>query len=150
MEKSFDEIVNEIIGTDEDFKYLSKRHIKLKNNINELFKLDDLTIKDKATVSSYIHHGILNQYYNEKGRLSKIKQQYEELEQQYINTYGKKENNIRYVSKKLFENEDSIVKLKKVLLEQEELIKYLHDVLQIFDKFNFNIKNVVDLIKLEQ
>ena len=110
-------------------------------------ELNIQNIKDKGLMISSIRAKWIRYFYKEKEFLDKLK---------YAkNTHSRKlANNINKQAKSKFPtlniNEDpQLLKINSAIKQTEYCIDFIDKAFNIFETFNFQIKNVIDLIKLE-
>jgi hypothetical protein len=148
------EIVDDIINEEqqkilkENRKYLPDKILKYHDIIQELLKLDDFNLKDKALASSSIHHTLLTSLYSEQEVLNRLELKLEQKEEEYIKKHGL-ENKPKYKSNKVIENEKELIKLRRSIDNQSKVVRYLNESVKIMSQYGFSVKNAVEMVKLE-
>ena len=137
-----------LIGNNYTFSHLADKFNKYYESIQELIKLDDLTIADKIKVAPSVHHGLIQHYYNEKSLLKKYEKALILFEEQKLKEFGST-TKLKYETMKMVEKDEKYRELKEKSIIQEELVLYLKDCLQLFKTLSYDFKNVTDMLKLE-
>jgi hypothetical protein len=133
-----------------------ERYTELLNDrileFNELLKVDlklnDMNIKEQSLKTPAIKAKWLQYSFEESAYLRKLEKTKGLLFDQYYNKHGKP-GVPKYVTEKEIESTNEIMAMDEAIKEQKNTIRYLDGVLTIMKTVGFDIKNSIDIIKLE-
>ncbi len=130
--------------------YLNKRILELSEELEVDLELNEMNLKDKALRTPGLKSKWIKIYYEELDYQEKLEEAKEKLKEKYMNTYGETPEEPRFmVERKVSENQD-IKKLNKAFKEQQKVVRFLTDVNKnIMSRFNFDIKNSQEILKME-
>ena len=124
---------------------------KYSEELKEDTKLNTLNLMDAQLRLPGIKHKWVSRLIHHKMELENIKklltEAHDKLADNYHNNAKVKLSNIAIENR--IANHDVIIKLHNKINEQEYIILYLEKVEKIFQSMSFDIKNLVELIKLE-
>ena len=136
---------------------------KLKNYMNELESdtlLTEINVHDKALLKSGIAAKWTRYLYEEEKYKRKMNEAIDELKNRVAeNLFEKKKNAIanQTISEAMIKLETTRVlnktpqylKIKQELDDQDDVIRLINDARQIISQLGFDIKNAIDVLKLE-
>lgn len=127
---------------------LSKRVLKFNALVLEDFKLNDLNIKEKSLACPGIKTRWLIQYLAEKKYLKTLESALKVKIDEYVEKNGKP-GIPKIKTRDEAKGDSDINKIKRAINEQYEVIEFLEGVVKIVSSLNFDIKNSIDLVKIE-
>lgn len=116
--------------------------------LEEDLKLTDINIKEQSLKTPAIKARWLQYSFEEHAYLKKLEKAKDLLFEQYYQKFGKP-GVPKYVTEKEVENQKEIIAMDQAIKEQKEILRYLEGVLNIMKGYGFDIKNSIDIIKLE-
>ena len=129
-------------------KFLSPTIMELHKSVQESLNLTDFNISEQAMVASTIHHSYLTLLYQHKALKKKLEEALDQKEEQYVNRYAKA-GIPKYKTESEFKALAQTKLLRTKIDDETEIISYLYDVCKILKQHGFNIKNICDLMKLD-
>ena len=142
-----DECVNLM---DQNRKHLPPKLMQLHNSITESLQLTDFNIQEKALASANVAHGWVTTLFAEQALLTKMEKKKEQWEEEYINKYGQIDpNKPRFVVKDEMQKSDDLKKINVAIEEQSECVRYLNECIKIIKNQQWDIRNVTEIMKLE-
>jgi hypothetical protein len=130
-------------------KMLPKRILKLHDAIRESLELNDLNIADKSMIAPQIIHGWLTTLYSEQALLDKLEIKKDTVKEAWIKKHGENDGP-RYISGQIAENEcPELQKLNELIKEQREIVRYLTESVKVMKDLQWNIKNAVNIMQME-
>jgi len=130
--------------------YLNKRILELTEELETDLVINEMNLKDKALRTPGLKSKWIQIYYEELDYQEKLEEARDKLKDKYLNNYGESPDEPRFmIERKVNENQD-IKKLEKAFKEQQKVVRFLTDINKnIMSGFNFDIKNVSDILKME-
>ena len=113
---------------------------------------DDVTltisnIKEKSMMISSYQSKWIRYYFQEKALNQKLKDAKIEYTKQHANKVTFKPTQSTLIAQ---EPDQGLVKLNQEIKNSELCIEFMEKCMDVLDKINFQVKNVIDIIKLEQ
>ena len=127
---------------------LSKRLLDINAQFVADFGISQLTIKEKTLETPALKAKWLMIYLEEKKFLNRLKEALSNKVNEYTAVHGREGIPKRKTEDEALKSTD-LQKLRKALGEQEEIIEFLEGVVKISSGFNFDIKNSIDILKME-
>jgi hypothetical protein len=150
MEKNVENSVKYLEGLFENNKqFLTEKFIKIKDSIDHLMRIDDQNILELAKIAPYVHTNLIAVMYSEKNILIKLKKKKTLMEQEYLSKTGNSNLN-KWQTEKVVNELADIKDINQKIENQEIIVSYLEDSVKVLSNFGFNIKNCVELYKLEK
>jgi hypothetical protein len=124
---------------------------KYNDELTETLKIDEFSVKDISLKLPGIKHIWVSRLINAKSDLKKLESQRTEI----INKLSKhiqQESKVELSdlgAKKAAETQDIHQKVNTIIKDQEILIEYLEKIEKILSNMTWDVKNIIDLIKLE-
>lgn len=115
------------------------------DSVNKDIDFNEVNIKDQSIKVVAKKHYWATHIVKQKIELQNLKNSMNELKVNLMKEY----NNAANLNLKLNMHPD-VIKLNKEIIEKENIIEYLEKVEKIFQNIHWDIKNMIDLIKLEQ
>jgi len=112
-------------------------------------RLDELNISDRTKQCPSIKVNWLKTFIEEKKHLGVLERSVGIVTDQYVKEFGK-EGVPKIKTKMEAESNERIVKLRKAIEEQREVIEYLEGVMKVMYSFGYELKNVIALLQLEK
>ena len=131
-------------------EHLNKRILELTEELEEDLELNEMELKDKALRAPGLKGKWIQIYYEELDYQEKLEEAKSKLRLKYLNQYGESPEQPKFmIDRKVDENQE-IKKIERALKEQQKVVRYLADVNKnIWSGFNFEIRNITELLKLE-
>lgn len=133
--------------------------LKLKDNdelnslmkeFNEDVELNINNIRDKAFLVSTIRSKWLARYFKEKENLERIKKAKAKILQKKLGDSKTQESILRLKNETaIAQNDETIQKLNSMAKTTQENIEFIERGFSILDNFGFQIKNVIEILKLQ-
>lgn len=128
---------------------LDNRMQKLNSEAELDFKLDDYSLKEKALASPNIKIKWTRILAEEQKLLKVIEQKLEEYRKSVLSSSF--DINLAQFKKDIaLEADEGVIKIKAAIDNQKDMIRFVEGVLKIAHSFGYDIKNCIDLLKLEQ
>lgn len=128
---------------------LDERMKKLNADALEDFQLDDYTLKEKSLASPNIKIKWTRILAEEQKLLKVLESKMDEYKKQIMDT--KFDVNVAQFKKEIaIDGDEGIVKFKKAIENQKDVIRFVEGILKIAQGFGFDLKNAIDIVKLEQ
>lgn len=124
---------------------------RLNNYINEFdddVKINMTNVKDKSMMITSIQSKWIRYYFAEKTLNQKLKDAKVEYSKQHANKIDFK-SQLPGMSSQMSEADQKLVKLNNEIRTSEMCLDFMEKSMAVLDKINFQIKNVIDLVKLE-
>jgi len=127
---------------------LNPRLMKFNEELLIDVKLTEMNIKDKTLACPGLKAKWLRLMFEERKLLSRMQELKKQKIEEYVANHGL--HNIPKI-KTIDEAQksDEINKLEKTIFQQKELVDYLEQANKIMMNLNFDIKNAIDIIKME-
>jgi hypothetical protein len=126
---------------------------KYKDELKSDLQISRSNIEEYSLKLPGLKHKWVSLLYNYKIKIKKLKKDLNycinEAIDEYITNNAVSITNRKIVEKAVCENNSEIVKMINLIDDYTLIIDYLSDVHPIFDKATWNVKNVVEMIKLE-
>lgn len=125
---------------------------KYDEELHDDTKINELNIKDKQMKLAGIKHKWASRLIMQKVERHKYEKLLEEAKNKIIET-KKKESHVSVSNAtldKMVEKHEVVVKIKNKIRETDIVILYLEKVEKIFSGLTYDIKNIIDVMKLEQ
>jgi hypothetical protein len=126
-------------------KSISSYYDELKNDLN----LNITNIKEKSFLVSSTRTKWVMYLFKEKENLEKIKAKRKEIiDKELKNNTNPSLSKLKTINS--FKKNDIIIKLDLLYKQVKETIDFLEYILSIMNDYGFAVKNVIDILKLEQ
>jgi gas vesicle protein len=123
---------------------------KLYAEYQEDFRVDQLNLREKALESPMLRVKWMHMLVTEEKLLRKM----EDALDKEIESYSKETLGVNkhiYSAKLSANSSDTVIKIKKVIQEQKDIIRFLTLCVEKgISSYNFELKNIIDVLKLEQ
>lgn len=123
---------------------------RLNNYINEFdddVKLNLTNVKDKSLMITSIQSKWIRYYFTEKTLNQKLKDAKVEYSKQFANKVDFKQTPSIFNQKS--DVDIKLTKLNNEIRTSEMCLDFIEKSMAVLDKFNFQVKNIIDLVKLE-
>ena len=127
---------------------LPKRVLDLAAEVKEDLELSELNLSQKGLACAGIKCKWQQIYCEEKSYLNSLLDEEGKLTEEYIKAHGR-ENVPRRASDKEAESNVKISELRKKIKEQRTVVEYMDGIVNITRGLNYDIRNCLDLVKLE-
>lgn len=127
---------------------LNSRLDKYIKEFDDDVKLTISNIKEKSLLVSSYQSKWIRYYFQEKNLNQKLKDAKLEYTKQHANKLSFKPT--QTVMPQIQEQDQNIVKLNTEIKNSELCIEFIEKSMAVLEKMNFQVKNVIDIIKLEQ
>lgn len=127
---------------------LNSRLEKYIKEFDEDVQLTISNIKEKSLMVSSYQSKWIRYYFQEKHLNQKLKDAKLEYTKQHANKLSFKPT--QTVMPQIQEQDQNIVKLNTEIKNSELCIEFIEKSMAVLEKMNFQVKNVIDIIKLEQ
>ena len=127
---------------------LNSRLEKYIKEFDEDVQLTISNIKEKSLMVSSYQSKWIRYYFQEKHLNQKLKAAKLEYTKQHANKLSFKPT--QTVMPQIQEQDQNIVKLNTEIKNSELCIEFIEKSMAVLEKMNFQVKNVIDIIKLEQ
>lgn len=128
---------------------LDDRMKKLNAEALEDFQLDDYTLKEKSLASPNIKIKWTRILAEEQKLLKVLDSKMDEYKKKLLDT--KFDVNVAQFKKEIaIDGDEGIVKFKKAIENQKDVIRFVEGILKIAQGFGYDLKNAIDIVKLEQ
>lgn len=127
---------------------LNSRLEKYIKEFDEDVQLTISNIKEKSLMVSSYQSKWIRYYFQEKHLNQKLKDAKLEYTKQHTNKLSFKPT--QTVMPQIQEQDQNIVKLNNEIKNSELCIEFIEKSMAVLEKMNFQVKNVIDIIKLEQ
>ena len=127
---------------------LNSRLEKYIKEFDEDVQLTISNIKEKSLMVSSYQSKWIRYYFQEKHLNQKLKDAKLEYTKQHANKLSFKPT--QTVMPQIQEQDQNIVKLNNEIKNSELCIEFIEKSMAVLEKMNFQVKNVIDIIKLEQ
>lgn len=127
---------------------LNSRLEKYIKEFDEDVQLTISNIKEKSLMVSSYQSKWIRYYFQEKHLNQKLKDAKLEYTKQHANKLSFKPT--QTVMPQIQEQDQNIVKLNTEIKNSELCIEFIEKSMVVLEKMNFQVKNVIDIIKLEQ
>ena len=123
---------------------------KLINEFNDDVELNIQNIREKSFLVSTIRAKWLSRYFKEKENLERIKKAKSKILQKKTDS-SKTQNSILRLKNEIAisQNDETIQKLNNMAKITQDNIEYIERSFSILDNLSFNIKNILEILKLE-
>lgn len=128
---------------------LPDRVLELQKELIDDLELNSFILHDKSMRCPGIKAKWLQILIEEQTFLKKLEDSVEKLVDKYVVEHGKM-GIPKFKSEIEARKSDDIKKLQIAIKKQKEVTRYMEQVYKIVSSFNFEIKNAIDLIKMEQ
>lgn len=124
---------------------------KYKAELMDDVKLDLSNIHEKSLLASSIRAKWLNYFFNEKSNLEKIKLAKQKIMEASLKSLKQSPSLIQLKSEDIASKNDSrIAKLNSMMDMTKQNVSYIEYAMNILNDFGFQIKNCIELCKLEK
>ena len=131
-------------------EHLNKRILELTEELEKDLEINEMELKEKSLQSPGLKAKWIQIYYEELDYQEKLEEAKTKLRTKYINQYGESPDQPKFMIERKADESQEIKKIEKALKEQQKVVRYLADVNKnIWSGFNFEIKNITELLKLE-
>ena len=128
---------------------LDERMKKLNSEALEDFQLDDYTLKEKSLASPNIKIKWTRILAEEQKLLKLLEQKQDDYKRDLLSS--KFDVNVADFKKKIeLAGDDGMVKFNKAIENQKDVIRFVEGICKIAQGFGFDLKNAIDIVKLEQ
>ena len=127
---------------------LPERLEKYINEFDDDVKITMSNVKDKSMMVTSIQSKWIRYYFAEKTLNQKMKDAKVEYSKQHANKVDFKQQ-LPGMSSQMSEVDQKLVRLNNEIRTSEMCIDFMEKSMAVLDKINFQIKNVIDLVKLE-
>jgi len=127
---------------------LVKRIKDLNNDAVEDLTLREINIREKALECPALKTKWLMILSEEKKYLKLLKKAKSKSLEDYVQNHGKI-GVPKLLTSKDAEKQKEITNINQAISDQEEVVEFVEGIVKIFSNLNFDIKNSVDLIKIE-
>lgn len=128
---------------------LDKRMKELNAEAEEDFLLDDYSLKEKSLASPNIKIKWTRILAEEQKLLKVIEDKQEDYKRQLVST--KFDIEVPQFKKDIaIDGDEGMVKFKRAIDNQKDVIRFVEGIVRIAQGYGFDIKNCVDILKLEQ
>jgi hypothetical protein len=128
---------------------LDERMKKLNSEAQEDFQLDDYTLKEKSLASPNIKIKWTRILMEEQRLLKVMEEKRDEYKRSILDT--KFDVNVAQFKKEIaIDGDEGMVKFKAAIENQKDVIRFVEGILKIAQGFGFDLKNAIDIVKLEQ
>ena len=127
---------------------LNSRLEKYIKEFDDDVQLTISNIKEKSLMVSSYQSKWIRYYFQEKHLNQKLKDAKLEYTKQHANKLSFKPT--QTVMPQIQEQDQNIVKLNNEIKNSELCIEFIEKSMAVLEKMNFQVKNVIDIIKLEQ
>lgn len=123
---------------------------KLIVEFNDDVELNIHNIREKSFLVSTIRAKWLSKYFKEKENLERIKKAKSKILQQKTSNSQTQESILRLKNEiAVSQNDETIKKLNRMAKITQDNIEFIERSFSILDNISFNIKNVIEILKLE-
>lgn len=127
---------------------LSDRMKSLNQEAMEDFSLDDYTLKEKSLAAPNIKIKWTRILASEQKLLKAIEDKMDDYKRKLLDE--KFDISVAQFKKDIeIEKDDGIKKFKKAIDDQKDVIRFVEGIVKIAQGFGFDIKNVIEIVKLE-
>jgi hypothetical protein len=133
---------------DEATKIGSKRLLDYHDAIQDTMVIEDFNMVEKSQIAQNLVHTWLTAYYSQKNGLDQLVNFRDQVKDEFMNSL---DPNVKGFMKEA-SAEKECTQLKDIdlqIAEQQVMVKYLYDCLDIVKQLGWAIKNAIDLKKLE-
>lgn len=130
----------------------NKQLTSIIDEFNEDVRLNLSNIKEKALLTSTIRAKWLARYFKEKENLERaIELKNKIIEKKLNNPNAQSKNSLIRIKeeKDLSRNDENVQKLNLVIAQTKKNIEFIERSFPILDGFGFSIKNVIEILRLE-
>lgn len=130
----------------------NKQLTSIIDEFNEDVRLNLSNIKEKALLTSTIRAKWLARYFKEKENLERaIELKNKIIEKKLNNPNAQSKNSLIRIKeeKDLSRNDENVQKLNQVIAQTKKNIEFIERSFPILDGFGFSIKNVIEILRLE-
>ncbi len=118
--------------------------------LNEDVRLTVSNLREKSLMVSSIRSKWLNYYHVEKENLDRIKKVKDKILKSKLSNTNVHDSVLKMKSEdKLAQNDENIQKLNKMAENTKGNISYIEQAMNILVDFGWNIKNTIEILKLE-
>lgn len=123
---------------------------KLINEFNDDVELNIQNIREKSFLVSTIRAKWLSRYFKEKENLERIKKAKSKILQKKTDSSQTQNSILRLKNEiAISQNDETIQKLNNMAKITQDNIEYIERSFSILDNLSFNIKNILEILKLE-
>ncbi len=127
---------------------LNKKILKYNDELSTDIKLSEMNIRDKTLSAPGLKVKWLRIFFEEKKLLNKLIESKNLKINEYVINHGL-QNVPKLKTIEEAKRSEEIVKLEKFISEQKEVVDYLEQANKIMINYNFDIKNAIDILKME-
>lgn len=129
-------------------EYISKRVIEINTAITEDLKLNQMNIANKSLESPALKTKWLMIYLEEKKYLDILKDRKAALIKEYVGSHGQL-GVPKLKTQEEAEAADGIKSINADIKDQQYAVDYLEMLTKVVTGYNFDLKNAIDIIKIE-
>jgi hypothetical protein len=112
--------------------------------------VNELNLKEAQMKLPGIKHKWASRYINHKMELQKLKKMEKEAISKLIEKMSDDVELSKIAKEKKIKSHELIIKINEKIIEQERCLEYIDSVNQIFKSMTYDIRNLVEIMKLEQ
>jgi len=127
---------------------LPKRIIEIQEEFIQDTELNDFNLHDKTMRCPGIKGKYLSIFFEEEAYLKKLERAEEQLIERYVEEHGQM-GIPKFKTESEAEKSEQILKIRKAIKQQKEVVRFCDGLYKIVSAFGFEIKNAIDIIKLE-
>ena len=127
---------------------LAERLEKYIQEFDDDVKLTMTNVKDKSLLVTSYQSKWIRYYFLEKTIYQKLKDAKVEYSKQFVNKIEFKQTTLPLTTQSAIDKK--LVKLNNEIRNSEACLDFIEKSMAVLDKMNFQIKNVIDLVKLER
>ena len=127
---------------------LAERLEKYIQEFDDDVKLTMTNVKDKSLLVTSYQSKWIRYYFLEKTIYQKLKDAKVEYSKQFVNKIEFKQTTLPLTTQS--DIDKKLVKLNNEIRNSEACLDFIEKSMAVLDKMNFQIKNVIDLVKLER
>lgn len=126
--------------------------LKYTEELKQDLYIDQINVKDKQMQLPGIKHKWVGRLIQHKHNIKELKNKQKETRGSLINQISDKApvSLSKQVLEKTLDNHDDMLNISKQIQEEELTVEYLEHVVDITRGMSYDIKNIVDIIKLEE
>jgi len=127
---------------------LNKKVLELDREVQADLRITEINVKEKAMQSSSLKCKWFVTYLSEKKKLEALQDKRKEVIDEYVKEHGKVDV-LKVKTQNEATKQEQIKTIDKALKIQCEVVEYLEGVYKIWTTFSYDVKNSIDIIKIE-
>lgn len=128
----------------------NKELTKYSKELEEDIKLNEYNLKEKSLMCSSLWAKWLSYLYMEKENIDKLTQLKQKIIKSKMSDNKNSDSVLRLKSEeKIAENDEKIKKINLLIKQTNDSIDFIERALNILSNFGFNIKNCIEIFKLQ-